>query len=127
MALLSRFGLIEVIGTAAGDAFTGRRGAVVFGRQGKDVFTTDPSISSDEDQVFFGGSGADTYIIRPGASAMIGDGFGSQGDRLRSAALGFDRATTGFAEVDGRHLVILDLASDTGVLVLDWLNPERAI
>jgi Ca2+-binding RTX toxin-like protein len=127
MALLSPLGLIEVIGTAVGDVLRAQRGAVVFGRQGNDVFTTDRGISADEDQIFFGGSGSDSYVVRPGTSAIIGDGFGSGGDTLRSSALSFNSETTGFAEVDGRHLVIVDVASNTGALVLDWLNPERAI
>ena len=125
MPHLAELGAIEVIGTAGNDALSGRDQAVIFGRQGQDALTSDGNLSSD--QWFFGGSGSDRYVVRPGTSVFVGEGFGSSGDVLRARGIGFEQPYTVFAEVEGRHLLILDFESLTNVMILDWLRPERAI
>lgn len=125
MPHLAELGAIEVVGTSAGDAFVGRDEAIIFGRQGADVFTANTTLASD--QWFYGGSGNDTYVVRPGTSVVVGDGFGSSGDVVRARGIGFDFEFTGFAEIDGRHLLVLDFSTFTDFMILDWLNPERRI
>ena len=125
MPHLAELGAIEVIGTSGNDAFSGRDQSAIFGRQGQDVLTSNPALLSS-DQWFFGGSGSDRYVVRPGTSVFVGDGFDSAGDVVQSSGIGFGRPYSGFAEV-GPHLLAVDFESNTNLMILDWLSPQRVI
>lgn len=128
MASLAPLGLIEVVGTSGADAITGRPGAVAFGREGGDVLSSDAAIAADQDdQLLFGGSGIDTYVVRAGTSVIIADRAGDPADVVRSSGIGFSLPSTFTAEIDGRHLAIFDTTSNTQVFILDWLVPGRRI
>lgn len=46
---------------------------------------------------------------------------------MRTTGAGFDFPYTAFVEIDGRHLFVADYASETAVMIVDWLNPQRAV
>src|SRR3712207_1535635 len=110
MANVPGTSLPEVVGTGGADVVGGRGGTAVFGGRGDDTFRAAPTAAG---QYLAGGSGADLYLVPAGASVVVTEGFGYQGDVVRARALDLSAPTAFVAEIDGRHLLIGDTASDT--------------
>jgi hypothetical protein len=116
-------GLREVIGTDGPDEFRGRPQTAFFGRAGSDLFR---AAGLEGVQFFLGGSNADRYVASSGTYVVIGETAGAN-DVLRAPGVSLNGPNTGLAEVDGRHLVVVDIGSDTVVWLLDWLDPARQV
>jgi Ca2+-binding RTX toxin-like protein len=116
-------GLREVIGTDGPDEFRGRPQTAFFGRAGSDLFR---AAGLEGVQFFLGGSNADRYVAPSGTYVVIGETAGAN-DVLRAPGVSLNGPNTGIAEVDGRHLVVVDIGSDTVVWLLDWLDPARQV
>lgn len=114
----------ENIGTGSADAFTGFTNNIYFGLNGDDRFGVFPG---HEFVFFVGGPGADTYYAASSSAMVVADFGNSPGDLIVAPSIGFTRATSAAAIIDGRHLLVGDAATRTFVYVIDWLDPRNHI
>ncbi|MBS7696939.1 MULTISPECIES: DUF4214 domain-containing protein [unclassified Chelatococcus] len=70
-----------------------------------------------------GGKGEDGYIVN--GDMVISDSGGH--DYVTMLGISWSSPTSHIATIDNRHLVLWDTASDTSVIVLDWLDPGRQV
>jgi uncharacterized delta-60 repeat protein len=119
--------------TFGADSFGVSRRRIYFGNPGGDTFTASPHVPGDEEEplreeaFLMGGQGGDVYDIEFGGFAVIFENRDGPGDVLAMPGFGFDQLTSFSGVVDGRHLFLGDLSTESGVLIIDWLAPENRI
>lgn len=103
-------------------AATGRM--VVYGGAGAETLrVTSASNGTPGLNVLAGGSGNDSYVIDDHSYTVVADIGGS--DRIESSGMYFN--TTYASIYDNRHLALYDVATNTNVVILDWLDSSRRI
>ncbi|WP_019505776.1 hypothetical protein [Pleurocapsa sp. PCC 7319] len=100
---------------------------IIYGLQGNDNLSTDPSLTSEQNAVLVGGSGEDQYLIGNNNSVVILDNGNSNGDSLITSGIGFNRPDSYALTIDNRHLYAFDTTSNQYVLLIDWQAPENRL
>ena len=114
-------------GTAQADSLTGLSKQVSFGFGGADTLTGGSPAASGFD-ILIGGAGNDSYVLPSGKSTLIADFGGDAADLFASTGLSLNGASTKFGTLEGgRHLVIIDLTTNTRLSLYDWQNNSNKI
>ena len=100
---------------------------IVYGLSGNDnLSTSDLDISTADFDFLVGGTGSDRYLVRQDSTVIVLD-HGAPADNNTVIANGIT-ADSIFYKVDNdRHLYIVDEASDTNLLLLDYQQPGNQV
>ncbi|MFV3129745.1 calcium-binding protein [Niveispirillum sp. KHB5.9] len=96
----------------------------IFGLDGADFLMLG---SGFEGVLLSGGKGADRYVITAALSGLnfVLDAGASANDSFSDS--GFLRGVNYIAELDGRHLIMMDSRTGGGMLFIDWQSAENRI
>ncbi|MEM8624425.1 MAG: DUF4214 domain-containing protein [Pseudomonadota bacterium] len=107
----------EVVGNSGDDTLSAAFFQIAFGLQGNDTLT---SGTVDGFSVLAGGTGDDFYRVRFGENAALYDTAGNDAVRLEGIAFSSDDAYV--AQIQGRHLAVVDFSTGTTAYWLDFRN-----
>ena len=114
----------DFFGSHLPDTITGTSSSAFHGMAGDDVFH---SGLNQEHQVFFGGSGGDTYKIEHAGVMTVVDGGWSNNDTVIATGIGWNSFSSYSLTIDNRHLVVYDQVSNQQIYAIDWQSPEHKI
>lgn len=111
----------ETVGSGSAETLVSGTGRIVLGLGGADQIL---SATSGYYQFMSGGSGGDTYTMRGSTESYVLDAGGSGFDTVSFAG---SRASTYYATIDSRHLVLFDSVTGQVVTLLEWQTPAHSI
>ncbi|RTZ43180.1 hypothetical protein EKL30_09855 [Candidimonas sp. SYP-B2681] len=95
---------------------------LTFGLNGNDMLIANVNTEAN---IMVGGAGDDTYVVSNNSAVIISDSSGY--DTLVAMGIGFGRASSYVAIVDGKHLLARDTVSNQQVTVANWTSPSAQI